>query len=1162
MDKYESKLRIEEMEKLKDRKQYKEALKLAETIEWTRIRNVVTLYKAADLYRICRNYTKCRELLELAYERNPYAKNVVFALCDVCLEFGDLESATEYYKEYAALAPDEVGILVLKYKMLKALEAGIDERIEILEKIKDRSHIEEWEFELATLYHRAGMAEKCVEECDDIFTWFGEGAFVYKALELKMLHEPLSEEQNAVYQHRLERKAERESRREKRRETGKIMRMSDRPEKKRRPDKKRRPEREYAGEEEKRTEAPAPAKPAEEEEYHVNTINMNPFNTIDLQAELAANVKGYIGGEPSMIVRTTPEEAASETKVYPAKAPGIKESVTEEDFLASYAEELGIEEPESTLRTGDIEVPAEKKKNEVFHNTVPADAKEIFFEDETGEIDFGAQLKPAEDNAKLREFKEDYAKKMEGRELPESLGRLSGEEDMIEEFDGTVPIAGGVMEEKVLEDGTVELIKHFDENVEPEVVKVGRDNRTERRPEKPALQRSPKRVYDEEIIDPDYVNMLPTTEEKQISGQLNISDILAGWEETKRQKEREFKENLRRKTLENTGNLLADFDKEANSGLLATLDNPALINSVTKQSTSDDFIKGISVEDMKKGKKAAYHSAVQSDEDMKIGKVIDAQFEEALAEEEPSVNYDSENEEINDEPIENVSDTVVEKEEAKEPESLYYGNVTAAISGNIWDEVDNYEPQPVDEDKTEETESNDAENAETAESGSESAESSADEQATVSVKLSYDLEEDNKETSEEEKQPEEEDEPQTAFLNASEIAAASAVSEEVSEEPSGEEEAKEEAPAETEEPAAETDDNKEAGEAEDSKEQRAEAAEEEKKAEKKVPERPERKNAPADRNPGKNPGNKKGKKRPNRPEERKSAPANKPAAKAPAAAVPEKKAPAPVQKPEAPASKDDKSVRSFTAEEKHYFEDFEYDSHMKRQIIDAVENMTLAAFAGNLIITSENSETSAKLANAFYKFMKHSDPNFTGKSAKIGAETLNKKDVDEMFVNVTNGALIVAHAGRMTNSTINSILSNLNQDSRGVVVILSDTKPEIRKLLERAAVLERFFNCRVDIANLSLEKMAEKGKNYARSKGYTIDDLAMLAFSGRLSELFIGTHMVTLNETYELVDDAIEHSEKNGMRKVMDIISRKRVDSDGYIILREKDFEYRKKKDE
>lgn len=1137
MDKYESKLRIEEMEKLKARRQYKEALRLADTIEWTRIRNSVTLYKAADLYRICRNYTKCRDILELAYERNPYAKNVVFALCDVCLEFGDLESATEYYKEYAALSPDDVGILVLKYKMLKALEAGIDERIEILEKIKNRSHIEEWEFELATLYHRAGLAEKCVEQCDDIFTWFGEGAFVYKALELKMLHEPLSEEQQAVYNRRIEKKAERESRKEGRRETGKIMRMSDRSEKKERSEKgpgEKRKSRPDGRRDSGRMPAVQPEKEPQTEEYHVNTINMNPFNTIDLQAELASNIKGYIGGEPSMVVRRTPD-AGGDTKVVSAKAPGIKESVTEEDFLASYAKELGIEEPESTLSTGDIEVPEEKSKTEVFHNTIPADSKEVFFEDVTGDIDFSAMSAPktSEDNSKLQEFKKEYAKKMEGRELPESLGRLSGEDDAAD-FSGTVPIAGGVMEEKTLEDGTVELIKHFDEDVEPEVVKVGRDKRTERRPERPAPAKVSTRPRQEEIVDPDYVDMLPVPEEKQISGQLNISDILAGWEEMKREKEREFRENFRKKTLENTGNLLADFEREANSGLLATLENPALINSVTDQSTSDDFIKGISVEDMKKGKKVSYPSAPETEEDLKIGKVIEAETEEALAEAEPDmdIEYSLGNGLIPDDDAETeVPENAGEPAKSEEPESMYYGNVTAAISGNIWDEVDNYQPEVKTEEKTEEELNDEPITGE-----------------IPDIDRNNKPEEGNPDTPEtKEENTEAESGEQTEQSSADETNTEAAAEEEITVTPAEEK---------TEEPDRE-DDLTKAVDAADilsagavigaGAAVKAVSSEEEKEEEDTASEvrvrKPQTEQRPEQRKKGKK------KKHPNKPAQQ-------------AAKEPEQNTskPAKTQK-DANADKEsqDKTIRSLTEEEKRYFGDFAYDGFMKRQIVDAIENITLAAFAGNLIITSENEETAAKLAHTFYKYIKHTDPNFTGKSVRTNAETLNKKDLNETFNNVANGALIVSHAGRMTNSTINAILSNLNQDSRGVVVILYDTKPEIRKLLERAAVLERFFNCRVDIANMSLERIAEKGKDYAKSKGYTIDDLAMLAFSGRLSELMIGTHIVTLNETFEIVDDAIEHCEKGGLRKLVGKMTKKRFDPEGYIILQEKDFEYRRK---
>ena len=615
MDKYESKLRIEEIEKLKKKRQYKEAARLADTIEWHRIKNAVTLYKVADLYKICRNYSKCRELLEIAYERSPYAKNVVFALCDICLEFGDFEAATEHYKEYVALAPNDTGVWILKYKMLKALEAGIDERIEILETLKRKDRIEEWEFELATLYHRAGMAEKCVEECDEIILWFGEGSYVYKAMELKMLHEPLTPEQEAIYNRRGERKAQKEAELRARREARNTGRMPK--------SARRNAESSQAGSDTKVmpaiSQSQAPAAPAnapeEEEEFHVKTINMGQFNTIDLQAELAANVSGYIGGEPSMDDRVTKESGPLPVE----SAEQSSESAADYSFASA--------------TNYSAEIPEESGASE-----------EVFFEDATEDLRFAVRMPETRktENIKLQEFKERYSREMEGKELPEGLGRLYGEEGEEVSFD-TSGIPGSILEERVLNDGTVELTKHFEEAVEPEVVKVGKERRTQSRSRsegKAHPEREQRVARREENYDPDYVNMLPSSEEKQISGQLNIGDILAGWEQMKRQQEESFKEELRKRTLANTGNMFADFEKEANSGLLATLENPALINSVTEQSSKEDFIKGVSVEDLKKGKTATRTTNVgQAPSELHVGRVIEAPLEpeEEKYEEEPEV---------------------------------------------------------------------------------------------------------------------------------------------------------------------------------------------------------------------------------------------------------------------------------------------------------------------------------------------------------------------------------------------------------------------------------------------------------------------------------------------------------------------------------------------
>ena len=1169
MDKYESKLRIEEIEKLKKRKQYKEAARLADTIEWYRIKNTVTLYKVADLYKICRNYVKCRELLELAYERSPYAKNVVFALCDVCLEFGDFESATEHYKEYVSLAPDDVGVWVLKYKMLKALEAGIDERIEILETLKRKSRSEEWEFELATLYHRAGLAEKCVEECDDIITWYGEGSFVYKAMELKMLHEPLTPEQQAVYDGRLEKKKKAEERRtgqipnpeKQKRHTGRI-RTQEQTEKKRRRE-----------------------EPAEEsnEEFHVKTINMGQFNTIDLQAELANNIQDYIGGEPSMIDRSgvvPADDTLGHTRVYsgapvmqqpeipaenayeePAFDPNaiLKEDTTDSllQIVSEAEKENAAQAAAEAENTEDIEFVEENRK-EVFHNTIPADSQEVFFEDATGDLRFAIERpkKQEPNDSKLEQFKENYSKQRLGKELPEGYGRLDGEEDGYME---TVPIAGGIVDEKVLEDGTVELIKHFEENVEPEVVRVGQDKKRPKnaagrttgplRFAKPVQEESAEELsMQRKELDPDYVDMLPTSEDKQISGQLNIQDILAGWEETKKQKEREFQESMRKKTMEHTGNMFADFEKEANSGLLATLENPALINSVTDQSTSEDFFKGISVEDAKNGKQAIYPE--KRPDDLKIGKVIEAPFEEeedepaegdgwnyaplgstaipAAKRNEELVEEDEENEEsLQEEVTEEATEEVTEEPaaEAAEEDSDIEEVTEAADTDEDAEEITE---EPVIEETEEKAVDPDEEMIQQILDEDEK-ESKERYYGSVTQKISGNIwdEVDNVPVKEVYSDPEPDEVGATKFMPSAGLVESEEAEEPQAEVVSVEEEAVNEEAAPEE--AVQTEDEEEAEEAS---------------------EREERRKAHPSKKDLKN-------------KKKKKAQAQA-LAKTGAIMTETVKEEVQEKKEETQESGQDENMpegieRELTKEEKKYFGPFLYSKRMKQQILDAIETMTLAAYTGNLIISADSGESSAELATLFYQYLKSSDSNFTGKAAKIGAEKLNKKDMNEIFEKLSNGALIVSHAGKMTNSTINGILQNLNQEARGVEVILHDTKNEIRRLLERAPVLESFFNCRVDIIAMSPEMLAEYGKKYALDLGYSIDNMAMLAFSGRISELQIGTHLVSVDEVKEIVQAAIEHADKPSADKAIRTMTGKRYDEDHRVILREKDFEFRKK---
>ena len=200
MDKYEYKVRSEEISKLIDKERYADAVKIADTIDWRRVKSAAMLLKIAALYRISRRNEDSREMLMLAYERYPTNRSVVYSLCELSIELDDVVAAIEYYKRFAKLAPKDNGVYTLRYRILEAQEASLEERIEILEELKKKDYQEEWAYELAYLYHRVGLSTKCAEECDDIILWFGDGPFVMKAMELKAKHVPLTPMQQQNYE--------------------------------------------------------------------------------------------------------------------------------------------------------------------------------------------------------------------------------------------------------------------------------------------------------------------------------------------------------------------------------------------------------------------------------------------------------------------------------------------------------------------------------------------------------------------------------------------------------------------------------------------------------------------------------------------------------------------------------------------------------------------------------------------------------------------------------------------------------------------------------------------------------------------------------------------------------------------------------------------------
>lgn len=287
LDKYEHKVRTDEIRALIAEGEYVKAVEIADTVDWRKERSVMLLCTISDLYKVNRRYRESKDILLMAYERHPGGRLIVYSLCELSIKLEEYMQAVEYYKEFVQIAPKDTNRYILLYRLYEAQEVSIEERIQVLEDFKKRDYKEKWAYELAKLYHKVGMASSCVEECDEMFLWFGEGRYVIKALELKMLHEPLNEAQLARYNMWMaEKKGE---------PITNIMettQISDI---------------EASTDSKDLESAPTTEiKLTEEDDIQVKTLDVNQFNTMDLQEVVASGMKGIFSEEEN---RFAEEEA-------------------------------------------------------------------------------------------------------------------------------------------------------------------------------------------------------------------------------------------------------------------------------------------------------------------------------------------------------------------------------------------------------------------------------------------------------------------------------------------------------------------------------------------------------------------------------------------------------------------------------------------------------------------------------------------------------------------------------------------------------------------------------------------------------------------------------------------------------------------------------------
>lgn len=953
MDKYEYKVRLQEIKDLIAKGEYVEAASIADTIDWTKVKSVMMLCTISDLYKINRRLEDARDLLLLAYDRYPGGRSIVYSLCELFIKMGDVVQAVEYYKEFVQIAPKDTGRYILQYKLYEAQDVSIEERIEVLKELKSKEYIEKWAYELAYLYHRIGLATKCVEECDELILWFGEGRYVMKAMELKMLHEPLTPSQEEKY-------AEMK---------GEIVRQKAA---------------EEAGEvypetpEEEKPEEEVDESPTKEiltsdpDDIQVKVMNVGQYDTINMQKELAANMKELWDQKTDKEPEAEGDTDLQETKRLDSLADAL------EDFTMAETKVIETDAVKEALNQSE-------------------EQGEVFF----GETSEMTPVSAEESSAEITE---------ETLEQPMEAPVQSGQSTVPE---AAAPKAEEKQEEEPQEEEPQTVVlpaREIEEHINAQPVMKPRIAATID-PHKPLPEGMEKMLgmeYDGQIS-----MVVPEAEqvEKQITGQISLEDVLAEWERVKKENEQKRMEEVQQHILQQTGAMFTEFEAATRDGLL---------------------------EKLEKGK------TIPTDEVEELEEYYEPTQEDGEDYEEPAEQDEFLDESYDDyeEPVENTEEYTEESEAIDVDTEVEEEPDAAAADIEVEEEPD---AAAADIEAEEEADTADAE------AEGEAAEEAVDDTAAEKAGT---------------------EEPDAADTEAEEEVEA-------------------------------IDADTEVGEEADATEAAAKAVEDDVK------------DAETDAKGKKAPGQKKGK---------------------------------PVRK----AGKE--QGRRFTAEEKELFGSYLQNKHTREQILNAIDKISLAAYTGNIILTGEEGMDTLTLAKKLMKEVQQTDSNFSGKIAKISSESLNKKGIAPVFDRIVNGALIIQKANKLSDDSVKDMQKVMNQEHKGMIVILEDTRGGAHKLLKKHPELKELFNIEIHVEALDNDSLVSYGRKYAEEQEYGMDEMGVLALHTCIAERQTIDHIVTIEEVKDIIDDAIQHANRKTLGHFFDIIVAKRYDEEDRIILRENDF--------
>lgn len=456
MDKYEYSLRLDQMKSLFAEEKYEDAAEIADTINWNKVKNVNALVKAGEIYEKVERYEDSREVLLMAYDRSPIGRMIIYRLAEVAIKMKDYQAAEEYYQEFVEIAPHDTLKYVLRYDIKKAQGAPYGELIPILEELKDQEYTEEWAYELAYLYHKAGMSEKCIEACDELILWFGDGPYVERALELKMLYQPLTKTQEDKY--RAFRQAKDSKSAITHIDVTEMQRAG-----------------EYAHD--------SVAIPKVE-------VNAERFNTINLQKEIARGMQQIMEATEKETVSDTMENLNKIVEEIPYLKLPQEESEGEEDVHIETDEEI-----DGSLKSNFQEMLGEETDGQI---SLMTDGQSALEHQITGQITIDEVLNEWEKTKRAAEAALEDAKQ---RKLESAKARaLQEAETLMDRLTGVMPkLDAGVTPRELLEE---EYLQDLPENSSDEEEPLQQEEVPMEQPEEPVIEE--EILQDLPIEEPDF----------------------------------------------------------------------------------------------------------------------------------------------------------------------------------------------------------------------------------------------------------------------------------------------------------------------------------------------------------------------------------------------------------------------------------------------------------------------------------------------------------------------------------------------------------------------------------------------------------------------------------------------------------------------------------